>query len=122
MKKKIAFIALAVLMVAGINAAMTMAKFEPTYDGSDTPVLELYADPANYDVSEVSGVAEAIVKTDLDKTRAANVVTAVVFDYRGYDTMGESFILLTAISGSMAILRKAKKRKEVSANEEGHEG
>jgi len=118
MKKKVAILSLIVFMVAAVNVAMTMSRFERTYDGSDTSVAALYEDPTAYDVSEVSGVADAIVKTDLDKTHAQNVVTAVVFDYRGYDTMGESFILLTAISGSMAILRKVKKGKEVEIREE----
>ena len=43
---------------------------------------------------------------------AQNNVAAVVFDYRGFDTLGESFILLTAIAGSFVILSMAKKKKE----------
>lgn len=120
MKKKVAIIALTVFLVAGINAAISMSKMDVTYDGSDTFATTLYENPTDYDVSELSGIAEGIVKTDLEKTMSQNVVTAIVFDYRGYDTMGESFILLTAISGSMAILRKAKKGKECSSDEEGH--
>ena len=33
-----------------------------------------------------------------------------MFDFRGYDTLGESFVLLTAISGSMLILRGVRRR------------
>jgi len=61
------------------------------------------------------------VNEDLQKTNAVNAVTAVVFDFRGYDTMGESFILITAISGSMAILRKAKKGGAGSLEDEHEE-
>lgn len=65
--------------------------------------------------SSYNGVAEVIVEEAVPKTHAKNVVTAVVFDYRGYDTLGESFVLFTAITASTAVLRKpllkAVKRK-----------
>ena len=35
-----------------------------------------------------------------------NVVTATVFDYRGFDTMGEEFILFIAVMGVVLLLRK----------------
>jgi multisubunit Na+/H+ antiporter MnhB subunit len=41
-----------------------------------------------------------------------------VFDYRGYDTLGESFILLTAIAGSFVILSRSGKK---SAKKEGED-
>jgi multicomponent Na+:H+ antiporter subunit B len=34
-----------------------------------------------------------------------NAVTALVFDYRGFDTMGEEFILFTAVTGVVLLLR-----------------
>lgn len=40
---------------------------------------------------------------------ANNVVTAVVFDYRGYDTLGEATILFTAVLGVALILRRMKR-------------
>lgn len=44
------------------------------------------------------------------KTGSANLVTGVVFDFRGYDTMGEAVVLVTAVLGVLAILRlKGKK-------------
>jgi multicomponent Na+:H+ antiporter subunit B len=36
----------------------------------------------------------------------SNAVTAVVFDYRGFDTLGEEFILFGAISGVVLLLRR----------------
>ena len=35
-----------------------------------------------------------------------NAVTAVVFDYRGFDTLGEEFILFAAVVGVALLLRK----------------
>jgi multisubunit Na+/H+ antiporter MnhB subunit len=44
------------------------------------------------------------------KTGSANLVTGVVFDFRGYDTMGEAIVLVTAVLGVLTILRlKGKK-------------
>jgi multisubunit Na+/H+ antiporter MnhB subunit len=43
-------------------------------------------------------------------TGSANLVTGVVFDFRGYDTMGEAVVLVTAVLGVLTILRlKGKK-------------
>ncbi len=113
MKKIVCLIYLFVLLAAGVFAVNYTFKEVPiTYDGSDTDVTKLYADPKSYDLSDPDGVADIIVKTNLDKTMAVNDVASVVFDYRGFDTIGESFILLSAIAGSFAILRTRKKGKE----------
>ncbi len=46
------------------------------------------------------------MQENLAKTHANNDVTSIVFDFRGYDTMGEAFILITAVTGSAVILFK----------------
>ena len=83
-----------------------------TYDGRGTDVYELQQDPYDYDVTDPApdGAASIIVKENLAKTQAVNNVTAIVFDFRGYDTLGESFVLLIAITGATVILRKHRKR------------
>ena len=40
------------------------------------------------------------------QTGANNIVTSIVFDYRGYDTLGEATVLFTAVSGVLLALRK----------------
>ncbi len=49
------------------------------------------------------------------ETGAANLVAAVILDYRAYDTLGEITILFTAIIGSLTVLRIRKQivKKEV---------
>jgi multisubunit Na+/H+ antiporter MnhB subunit len=39
---------------------------------------------------------------------ANNVVTAVVFDYRGFDTLGEATVLFTAVIAVLSLFRKLK--------------
>jgi len=35
-----------------------------------------------------------------------NVVTSIVFDYRGFDTLGEAAVLFTAVTSVVALFRK----------------
>jgi multisubunit Na+/H+ antiporter MnhB subunit len=43
------------------------------------------------------------------ETAANNIVAAIVFDYRGYDTLGEGTVLFTAVSGVFLLFRMVKK-------------
>lgn len=40
-----------------------------------------------------------------------DTVSAVNFDYRGFDTMGEEFILFASVVGSLVLLRQVEERK-----------
>ena len=111
MKKAVTLFATAIFLLVGLFAVSDMANLPRTYDGSGVDVAALYESPESYQqyLAEPDGVASVIVAEDLAKTHAVNAVTAVVFDFRGYDTMGEAFILVTAISGAMVILRRKEK-------------
>lgn len=55
-------------------------------------------------------MAKYYIEDAAQKTGSANLVTGVVFDFRGYDTMGEAVVLVTAVLGVLTILRiKGKK-------------
>ena len=114
MKKFLTWVSLGILLVAFVAASIGMGKLPPTYDGSKAtvPVAELQKDPQSYDDSTADGAAAAIVQQNLARTRAVNDVTSIVFDFRGYDTMGEAFILITAVAGSAVILFTKKAGKE----------
>ncbi|PWM15717.1 MAG: hypothetical protein DBX49_03455 [Clostridia bacterium] len=116
MKKFLTWFSLGVLLVSGIYACVAMAAMPRSYDGRNATVsvYELKEDPSSYDDSTADGAAAAIIQQNLEKTHAVNNVTSIVFDFRGYDTMGEAFILITAVAGSMVILfsRKNEKKEE----------
>ena len=113
MKKLIAAIALILILGIGVYSVVYMEQEIPiTYDGRGTDVYELQQNPDNYDTSNPDGVASIMVQENLAKTHAVNNVTAIVFDFRGYDTLGESFILLIAITGATVILRRGRGRME----------
>ncbi len=44
-----------------------------------------------------------------EEVAANNAVTAIVFDYRGYDTLGEATVLFVAVTGVALILRRLGK-------------
>jgi multicomponent Na+:H+ antiporter subunit B len=46
----------------------------------------------------------------VEKTGSVNLVTGVLFDFRGYDTLGEAVILYTAALGSLTLLRMKGKK------------
>jgi len=50
-----------------------------------------------------------IIDETQTQTGADNGVTAVVFDYRGFDTLGEATVLFTAVAGVIIIFRRLKK-------------
>jgi len=52
---------------------------------------------------------DEIIENAQGETGANNAVTSVVFDYRGFDTLGEATILFTAVAGVILVFRRAKK-------------
>lgn len=50
-----------------------------------------------------------ITKTEVE-TATPNMVTSVLADYRGYDTLGETTVIFTAGVSCALLLRRRKKR------------
>ncbi len=64
------------------------------------PVMERYADaPSN-----------TYLRDGPEQTGAANIVTAVLLDFRGYDTLGEATVLFCAVVGAVCILRRQARK------------
>lgn len=88
MKKTIFGIALIFFIAFMILAAAGMRPFgEPVFSEMD----DYYIDNAQ------------------SETGANNVVTTIVFDYRGFDTLGEATVLFTAVLGVTALFREVSK-------------
>src|SRR5579872_1011216 len=60
----------------------------------------------------------AILQVAVGQTQASGVVSAVNFLYRGFDTVGEEFILFTAAAGLSVVLRHLRGERERSAVDE----
>jgi multicomponent Na+:H+ antiporter subunit B len=90
------FLAAVLFAVGGFSKTGVMPPFgEPVLSG------EAAVEPG------VSADYLANAATDTDKgTGAANAVTAVLLDYRAYDTLGEATVIFVSIIGAYAILRR----------------
>ena len=92
MRKSVAILAFLIIFGFLIMGAFQMRPFgEPEYDNMDQYFLE--------------------DSQQTDETN--NVVTAILFDYRGLDTLGEATILFSAVSGVLTVLREIRKSKEM---------
>ncbi|MBU7014276.1 MAG: hypothetical protein HXS52_10075 [Theionarchaea archaeon] len=61
------------------------------------------------------GVGEHYLEDGLEEAGATNLVTNIVLDYRGYDTLGEVTVLFTATTGVAALFWR--KRREDNEKE-----
>jgi multisubunit Na+/H+ antiporter MnhB subunit len=88
MRRPIALAALLIVLGFFLLAAFEMHSFgSPAYEDMDKYIIE-------------NAQIEASVN---------NVVTSVVFDYRGFDTLGEATVLFTAVVGVSVVFRRLLK-------------
>jgi multicomponent Na+:H+ antiporter subunit B len=55
---------------------------------------------------------DVLNRVAMDERHVTEVVTAVVFDYRGFDTVGEEFILFASVVGLALLLRASREEEE----------
>jgi multicomponent Na+:H+ antiporter subunit B len=72
------------------------------------PPFGSYRGPYGYLINQVA-VAER---------HATDAVSAVNFDYRGFDTMGEEFILFASVAGAALLLRRDEDEEEEEGDDE----
>jgi len=78
--------------------------------------LSLLAIDLTFGVPENTGMDDYFIKNGQEQIATNNIVTTVVFDYRGFDTLGESTVLFTAVIGVALIYRDLRK-EDVDENE-----
>jgi multicomponent Na+:H+ antiporter subunit B len=55
-------------------------------------------------------VSPYYLRHSLEHTETPNVVTSVLADYRGYDTLGETTVIFTAGMACLLLLRRRQKK------------
>ncbi|MBU1999393.1 MAG: hydrogen gas-evolving membrane-bound hydrogenase subunit E [Candidatus Omnitrophota bacterium] len=60
----------------------------------------------------IMAVGKKYLAEGTSKTGSVNLVTAVILDFRAYDTLGEATILFTSVIGIMAVLRRPGRKKQ----------
>ncbi len=82
-----------VIFLAGMTVFETLPDF-------GTPIFAQTPEAAS----------QTYISDGMQKTGAANLVAAVILDFRAYDTLGEATVLFTTIIGATVILRKKSKK------------
>ena len=78
------------LVLIGVLLLLVVQEM-PTFGSPDNPVH--------------NEVAARYIEQAVEETGALNAVTAIITDYRSFDTLGEVTVLLTAIAAMVAVLR-----------------
>jgi multisubunit Na+/H+ antiporter MnhB subunit len=60
----------------------------------------------------VSDMDDYFIRQGQEQTGANNIVTSIVFDFRGFDTLGEATVLFAAVLGVGMIFRKLNPGEE----------
>ncbi|MCD6378784.1 MAG: DUF4040 domain-containing protein [Planctomycetes bacterium] len=94
------FLIVVFLAVGGMNTSGTIPSF-------GRPVMGSFDD---------TGVSSQYLFRCAQDTGAANVVMGILLDYRAYDTLGEATVIVVAILGGYAVLRRiGRKKREVKS-------
>ncbi|MFL5884886.1 MAG: MnhB domain-containing protein [Thermoleophilaceae bacterium] len=62
---------------------------------------------------------KVLANLGVSQRSATDLVTAVNFDYRAFDTLGEEFILFAAVLGVAIVLRESRGERERASDESG---
>jgi multicomponent Na+:H+ antiporter subunit B len=83
------------IVLLGIGVILTVAVIDmPTFGDPEAPVHH--------------HVAPRYIARTYEETGVTNMVTAIVVDYRGYDTLGELTVIFTAGVAVLSLLIKTR--------------
>ncbi len=102
-EKQKKYITLAFLIIIGLFICVSLMDMPP--------FMEL-SNPSNLHV------ANRYIEETPTNYKIPNIVTAVLGSYRGYDTMGETTVILIAAVGVFTLLRSKKSDKEIIVSED----
>lgn len=88
MRKFLIFLCLAICWVVFLSAVVEMPPF---------------GDPANITNRHV---VPRYLEEGVEEGGAPNIITGIILNYRGYDTMGEVTVIFTALAGVLAVLKR----------------
>ena len=87
----------AIVALNVIGVLLLTVNFLPPFGGADNPA--------------VNEVYTRYVVDSVEETGALNIVSAVLYSYRSFDTLGEAFVLFTAAVGVIMLLQETKETK-----------
>jgi len=72
---------------------------------------------ANVNAPAYNEIARHYLENGASETNASNIIAAILADYRGFDTLGETIVLFTSVVAVGSVLRSTKHDKEVREHE-----
>ncbi|MGD9761470.1 MAG: hydrogen gas-evolving membrane-bound hydrogenase subunit E [Candidatus Izemoplasmatales bacterium] len=72
---------------------------------------------ANVNVPAYNEVARHYLESGATETNSSNIIAAILADYRGFDTLGETIVLFTSVVAVGSVLRSTKYDKELRDHE-----
>ena len=92
------------LVVIATGAALVTATLDmPKYGDPDAPIHQ--------------HVAPYYLETSHDSMGIPNVVTSILASYRGFDTLGETFVVFTAAISVLLLLGGSRRKKKPTGSE-----
>lgn len=98
MRRVLLCLAFAIFSLSLIYVAINPADFGMEGDGHLVFGKPRFEDMDNY-----------FIHHGQNQTGANNIVTSIVFDYRGFDTLGEASVLFTAVLAVGMVLRSLRR-------------
>lgn len=97
-----------VLGALGLAALLAVMYAKLPIDTTPTQI----GDPGNPNASPMHDrYLEAINLNVITQRNVTDAVTAVNFDYRGFDTVGEEFIFFVSVMGALVLLKEAEEKR-----------
>ena len=87
------------LLVLGVFLAITFSALSGMVPFGEPLLVEAVDDDG------MTTISEQYLKEAKDKTGATNVVTAILLDFRAYDTLGEATVIFVSVIGALVVLR-----------------
>ncbi|MFH1433049.1 MAG: hydrogen gas-evolving membrane-bound hydrogenase subunit E [archaeon] len=85
-------------------------KLLPVYGVLVFTILLLYA-VSDLPINHNPAVKNYYLQNSLEKTGSPNIVNAIVWDFRAYDTLGEETVLFTAVLAVFLIVHRKSEFK-----------
>ena len=90
-----------VICLAIIFLLLQTASFLPSFGSPDNPAH--------------NEVSRRYIEKGMEETGAVNIVAGMILDYRAFDTLGESNVLLVAACSVLILLRLSSDKKDLSS-------
>lgn len=119
MKKFFIYFSISIFLTMGFYTIKVAAELPSTYNAENTKVYELQRMPDNYAIETANGSSEIQVKINLEATGANNVVNAIIYEFRSFDSLIIIVLMLTTIIIITSLFQKED--REEHENEEKYE-